>query len=363
MKLVEAQEAAASSTGSSAARSRRSCGACSAAARPRRPGGCRASRPGWSSSASARGWRSGPAAWTTSKARSSPRPTRSSRSAPRSSSSTASRVADGRDFDPATGAARRRPRRRAARRRRAPTRSPTGSRDVPFRVACVESNPFTERPTRAVHDVDAPAGGGPQAALHARPRTMAVAQRLYERGYITYMRTDSTNLSEQAITAARTAIREQYGDEYLPGRAAHVPQQGEERAGGARGDPARRRRDPHARRRARRARQRRAAPLRADLDAHGRVPDGRRARPQGDHPPRRRRRPRASTRCSAPSGKTYDFLGCRRAYVEDVDEDDEVEARGAAARRSPRATRSRAPSSRRSATRRSRRRATPRRAS
>ena len=48
---------------------------------------------------------------------------------------------------------------------------------------------------------------------------MAVAQRLYERGYITYMRTDSTNLSEQAITAARTAIREQYGDEYLPGRS------------------------------------------------------------------------------------------------------------------------------------------------
>ena len=39
---------------------------------------------------------------------------------------------------------------------------------------------------------------------------MAVAQRLYERGYITYMRTDSTNLSEQAVTAARTTIREQY---------------------------------------------------------------------------------------------------------------------------------------------------------
>ena len=46
---------------------------------------------------------------------------------------------------------------------------------------------------------------------------MAVAQRLYERGYITYMRTDSTNLSEQAITASgAAAIREQFGDEYLP---------------------------------------------------------------------------------------------------------------------------------------------------
>ena len=45
---------------------------------------------------------------------------------------------------------------------------------------------------------------------------MAVAQRLYEQGYITYMRTDSTNLSEQAITAARSTIRQQYGDDYLP---------------------------------------------------------------------------------------------------------------------------------------------------
>lgn len=47
-------------------------------------------------------------------------------------------------------------------------------------------------------------------------RTMAVAQRLYERGFITYMRTDSTNLSEQAVTAARTRIRNLYGNDFLP---------------------------------------------------------------------------------------------------------------------------------------------------
>ncbi|MFZ4516312.1 MAG: type I DNA topoisomerase [Acidimicrobiia bacterium] len=47
-------------------------------------------------------------------------------------------------------------------------------------------------------------------------KAMAVAQRLYEGGYITYMRTDSTNLSDQAIAAARTQIRELYGDAYLP---------------------------------------------------------------------------------------------------------------------------------------------------
>jgi len=45
--------------------------------------------------------------------------------------------------------------------------------------------------------------------------TMRTAQRLYEEGYITYMRTDSVHLSEQAITAARTRIGALYGKEYL----------------------------------------------------------------------------------------------------------------------------------------------------
>ncbi|SFR39496.1 DNA topoisomerase I [Robiginitalea myxolifaciens] len=45
-------------------------------------------------------------------------------------------------------------------------------------------------------------------------RTMQVAQRLYEAGLITYMRTDSTNLSGEAIAAAKSAIIQQYGEEY-----------------------------------------------------------------------------------------------------------------------------------------------------
>ncbi|MFN8469904.1 MAG: type I DNA topoisomerase [Caldilineaceae bacterium] len=45
--------------------------------------------------------------------------------------------------------------------------------------------------------------------------TMRVAQDLYENGYITYMRTDSVNLSDQAINAARRRIRELYGEEFL----------------------------------------------------------------------------------------------------------------------------------------------------
>lgn len=47
-------------------------------------------------------------------------------------------------------------------------------------------------------------------------KTMMLAQRLYEAGYITYMRTDSTNLSEDAVSGCRIHIQKNYGDAYLP---------------------------------------------------------------------------------------------------------------------------------------------------
>jgi len=47
-------------------------------------------------------------------------------------------------------------------------------------------------------------------------RTMGLAQRLYERGYITYMRTDSTNLSKDALDSVRELIGKKYGSDYLP---------------------------------------------------------------------------------------------------------------------------------------------------
>ncbi|MDP5291173.1 type I DNA topoisomerase [Oceanimonas sp. CHS3-5] len=47
-------------------------------------------------------------------------------------------------------------------------------------------------------------------------RTMMLAQRLYEAGYITYMRTDSTNLSQEAVASVRDYIQEQHGSAYLP---------------------------------------------------------------------------------------------------------------------------------------------------
>ncbi|MES3038702.1 MAG: type I DNA topoisomerase [Bdellovibrionota bacterium] len=46
--------------------------------------------------------------------------------------------------------------------------------------------------------------------------TMQVAQKLYEQGFITYMRTDSTFLSQEALEASRSAIKEKYGKDYLP---------------------------------------------------------------------------------------------------------------------------------------------------
>jgi DNA topoisomerase-1 len=48
--------------------------------------------------------------------------------------------------------------------------------------------------------------------------TMRVAQRLYESGYITYMRTDSTTLAESALEAARSQVRQLFGDEYVPAK-------------------------------------------------------------------------------------------------------------------------------------------------
>lgn len=56
--------------------------------------------------------------------------------------------------------------------------------------------------------------------------TMSVAQKLYEKGFITYMRTDSTQLSGQAIGAARDAVTEQYGDEYLFERVRNYSKKG-----------------------------------------------------------------------------------------------------------------------------------------
>jgi len=124
------------------------------------------------------------------------------------------RIATGKDFDPATGAMR------------------TGEGLVhldsdgahglaarldgqPFAVTRVEEKPYRRKPyppfiTSTLQQEAA------RKLRSSSQQTMRTAQRLYENGYITYMRTDSVNLSESALAAARTQIRQLYGDASVP---------------------------------------------------------------------------------------------------------------------------------------------------
>jgi DNA topoisomerase-1 len=61
-------------------------------------------------------------------------------------------------------------------------------------------------------------------------QTMMIAQRLYEAGHITYMRTDSVNLSNEALAAISTEIKGQYGDQYLKVRQYHTNSKGAQEA-------------------------------------------------------------------------------------------------------------------------------------
>ena len=85
-----------------------------------------------------------------------------------------------------------------------------------FTVASVEAKPYTRKPYPPFRTSTLQQEAGRKLKFGAR-RTMAAAQRLYEGGFITYMRTDSITLSETAITAARTLVSQRYGSEYLPG--------------------------------------------------------------------------------------------------------------------------------------------------
>jgi len=90
----------------------------------------------------------------------------------------------------------------------------SGLRGAQLAVTSVEQKPYTRRPyapfmTSTLQQEAA------RKLRFSSERTMSIAQRLYENGYITYMRTDSTTLSESAINAARTQARQLYGEEYV----------------------------------------------------------------------------------------------------------------------------------------------------
>jgi DNA topoisomerase I len=82
-------------------------------------------------------------------------------------------------------------------------------------VESVESKPYTRKPYAPFMTSTLQQEAGRKLRFSA-DRTMRSAQRLYENGHITYLRTDSTTLSESAIAAARAQARELYGDAYVP---------------------------------------------------------------------------------------------------------------------------------------------------
>ena len=86
-----------------------------------------------------------------------------------------------------------------------------------FSVASVESKPGTRNPWPPFMTSTLQQEAGRKCNMGAQ-QTMRAAQRLYEAGHITYMRTDGIDMAPEAITAARTEIAKRFGDAYVPGK-------------------------------------------------------------------------------------------------------------------------------------------------
>ncbi|HUN31735.1 MAG TPA: type I DNA topoisomerase [Trebonia sp.] len=87
--------------------------------------------------------------------------------------------------------------------------------DVPFQVSGIETKPYRRSPYEPFRTTTLQQEASRKLGFSSK-YTMSVAQRLYENGYITYMRTDSITLSQTAIDAARQQARDLYGPEYVP---------------------------------------------------------------------------------------------------------------------------------------------------
>ncbi|MFF8474458.1 type I DNA topoisomerase [Streptomyces sp. NPDC015414] len=86
-----------------------------------------------------------------------------------------------------------------------------------FSVRSVESKPYRRSPYAPFRTTTLQQEASRKLGFGAKA-TMQVAQKLYENGYITYMRTDSTTLSDTAVAAARAQVTQLYGADYLPER-------------------------------------------------------------------------------------------------------------------------------------------------
>ncbi|NGN70266.1 type I DNA topoisomerase [Streptomyces sp. A7024] len=87
--------------------------------------------------------------------------------------------------------------------------------DTQFAVRSVESKPYRRSPYAPFRTTTLQQEASRKLGLSAKD-AMSVAQRLYENGFITYMRTDSTTLSDTAVSAARAQVTQLYGSDYLP---------------------------------------------------------------------------------------------------------------------------------------------------
>ncbi|WFF02517.1 type I DNA topoisomerase [Micromonospora sp. WMMD964] len=124
------------------------------------------------------------------------------------------RIATGKDFEPTTG--------RVRAGAGVVHLDESGARGLaarldgrPFTVTRVEEKPYRRRPYAPFITSTLQQEAARKLRLSSQ-QTMRLAQRLYENGYITYMRTDSVNLSETAIAAARRQIVELYGERSVP---------------------------------------------------------------------------------------------------------------------------------------------------
>ncbi|WP_141494752.1 type I DNA topoisomerase [Kytococcus schroeteri] len=91
----------------------------------------------------------------------------------------------------------------------------TGIEAADVSVSDVSEKPYTRKPAAPFITSTLQQEASRKLRLGSKD-AMRVAQRLYENGYITYMRTDSTTLSQSAVTAARQQARDLYGAEYVP---------------------------------------------------------------------------------------------------------------------------------------------------
>jgi DNA topoisomerase-1 len=127
------------------------------------------------------------------------------------------RLASGKDFDPDTGRLKegvQAGRDRVLLGQEDATALATAAASAPFRVASVEEREQTRHPSPPFTTSTLQQEASRKLSLSAND-TMRVAQGLYERGLITYMRTDSTHLSGEAIGAARRRVETKYGEDYL----------------------------------------------------------------------------------------------------------------------------------------------------